>query len=248
MLVTGGLVNGIASSVIPSKYQKPIAQQSISLQKTWNPQTALQEPLPCQCSPVIWWHNSITIHINNFVTALLPLPVQFCHNVLQRQWFNWFISLCYFPIWIYIQNKLYEHNVTWHLSPATSLCTSCIASQLQCSINSYNWWSSSVVYCVYWQFNMSFYFPTWCTISLLNLLCSSTCFEQYYAHLQEDLIVSIQHLVPDFVTLLRWAFGAQVKRGRSPLLTCAPNGHLRRVTKSGTRCCIDTIKSSWRWA
>jgi len=28
-------------------------------------------------------------------------------------------------------------------------------------------------------------------------------FEQYYAHLQEDLIVSIQHLVPDFVTLLR---------------------------------------------
>jgi len=30
--------------------------------------------------------------------------------------------------------------------------------------------------------------------------------------------------------------------------TCAPNGHLRRVTKSGTRCCTDTIKSSWRWA
>ena len=31
-------------------------------------------------------------------------------------------------------------------------------------------------------------------------------------------------------------------------LNCAPNGHLRRVTKSGTTCCIDTIKSSWRWA
>ena len=28
-------------------------------------------------------------------------------------------------------------------------------------------------------------------------------FRAYYAHLQEDLIVSIQHLVPDFVTLLR---------------------------------------------
>ena len=52
---------------------------------------------------------------------------------------------------------------------------------------------------------------------------SSTCFEHYYAHRQEDLNVSIQHLVPDFVTLLRWPFGAQVKRGRSPLLTCAPN-------------------------
>jgi len=32
-------------------------------------------------------------------------------------------------------------------------------------------------------------------------LHSCTCFEHYYAHLQEDLIVSIQHLVPDFVTL-----------------------------------------------
>ena len=31
-------------------------------------------------------------------------------------------------------------------------------------------------------------------------------------------------------------------------LICAPNGHLRRVTKSGTRCCIDKIRSSWRWA
>ena len=55
-------------------------------------------------------------------------------------------------------------------------------------------------------------------------------------------------MVPDFVTLLRWPFGAQVKRGLRPVLTCAPNGHLRRVTNSGTRCCIDTIKSSWRWA
>ena len=30
-------------------------------------------------------------------------------------------------------------------------------------------------------------------------------------------------------------------------LFCTPKGHLRRVTKSGTRCCIDTIKPSWRW-
>ena len=42
-----------------------------------------------------------------------------------------------------------------------------------------------------------------------------TCFEQYYAHLQEDLMVCIQHLVPDFVTLLRGPFGVQVKRGLS---------------------------------
>ena len=34
-----------------------------------------------------------------------------------------------------------------------------------------------------------------------NLLDSSTCVEHYCAHLQEDLIVSIQHLVPDPFTL-----------------------------------------------
>ena len=44
---------------------------------------------------------------------------------------------------------------------------------------------------------------TGCTIPSLNPLHSSTCFDHYYAHLQEGLIVSIQHLVPDFVTLLR---------------------------------------------
>ena len=31
---------------------------------------------------------------------------------------------------------------------------------------------------------------------------SSTCFEQYYAHHQEDLIVYMHHLVHDIVTLL----------------------------------------------
>ena len=55
--------------------------------------------------------------------------------------------------------------------------------------------------------------PTWCIISLLNLLYSSTCFEHYCAHHQEDLIVYMHHLVPDIVTLLRRPFGTQVRRG-----------------------------------
>lgn len=125
------------------------AQHSISTQKTWNPCNSVART-SSKCSPVICGHNSITIHINNFVTALPPLPVQFCHNVLKGQWFNWFISLCYFHIWIYIQNKLHKHNFTWHLSPVTSLYTCCNASQLQWNINSYNWWSSSVAYSVFW--------------------------------------------------------------------------------------------------
>ena len=61
------------------------------------------------------------------------------------------------------------------------------------------------------------------------LLCSSS----------GDLIAYIHHLVPDIVTLLRRPFGTQVS---------VPNGLLRRVTISGTRWCIYTIKSSWWWA
>jgi hypothetical protein len=75
---------------------------------------------------------------------------------------------------------------------------------------------------------------SWCTISLLNLLHSSTCFEHYYAHLQEDLIVSIQHLVPDFITPRRWPFGAQVN-------LCTEQSPKERVTISGTRCCTSAI-------
>ena len=32
------------------------------------------------------------------------------------------------------------------------------------------------------------------------------------------------------VTLSKWHSGAQVERNRSPLSTCAPDGHLPRVT------------------
>ena len=38
----------------------------------------------------------------------------------------------------------------------------------------------------------------------------------------------MQHLVSGIVTLFRGLFGAQVKRG--PLLTCALNSHLKRMT------------------
>jgi len=46
MLVTGGLVPGIPRSAIPSKYQKPIAQHSVSTQKTQNPWKSTAEPPP----------------------------------------------------------------------------------------------------------------------------------------------------------------------------------------------------------
>ena len=64
--------------------------------------------------------------------------------------------------------------------------------------------------------------PTWCTISLLNLSYSSTCFEHYCAHHEEDFIVYTHHLVPDIVTL--------------------------EISEWGTRWCIYTIKPSWWWA
>jgi len=35
---------------------------------------------------------------------------------------------------------------------------------------------------------------------------------------------------------------------KSPLLTCAPNGLLWRLTITGTRWCIYAVKSSWWWA
>jgi len=50
-----------------------------------------------------------------------------------------------------------------------------------------------------------------------------------------EVIVSIRHLV--HVTLYRWPFGVQV--WMRLIQTCAPNGHLYRVTY--TRCHIDTI-------
>lgn len=52
MLVTGGLVSGIPRSVIPSKYQKPIAQHSVSTQKTRNPWKSAART-SSKCSPVI---------------------------------------------------------------------------------------------------------------------------------------------------------------------------------------------------
>ena len=52
-----------------------------------------------------------------------------------------------------------------------------------------------------------------------------------------ELIVSIRHLV--YVTLYRWPFGVQVWMSRSLIQTCAPNGHIYRVTY--IICRIDTV-------
>jgi hypothetical protein len=76
-----------------------------------------------------------------------------------------------------------------------------------------------------------FYLPTWCTIPLLYNICftlnSPTCFEQYYAHLQEVKIVLLQRLVS------------------SALYWCT----VQPLTESDdTRCCINTIWTFWRWA
>ena len=38
------------------------------------------------------------------------------------------------------------------------------------------------------------------------------------------------HAASGIVTLSKWSSGAQVKRGLSPLLKCAPDGHLLKVT------------------
>ena len=61
----------------------------------------------------------------------------------------------------------------------------------------------------------------------IKSIVSSTCFEHYCAHHQENLIVYMHHLVPDIVILL---IDRSVHK-----LTCVLNGLLRRVTISGNR-------------
>ena len=60
---------------------------------------------------------------------------------------------------------------------------------------------------------------------LIHLLYSSTCFEHYYAHLQDNYISTASVIV----TLFRWLFSTQVTTG-SPLVTCVLNSHLKRAT------------------
>ena len=62
---------------------------------------------------------------------------------------------------------------------------------------------------------------------LIHLLYSSTCFEHYCAHLQEDNCISTAF---GFVTLFGWLFSTQVTGGLSPLVACVLNSHLKRVT------------------
>ena len=50
---------------------------------------------------------------------------------------------------------------------------------------------------------------------LIDLLYSSTCFEHYYAHLQEDNYIST---ASGIVTPFRWLFRPQFTRGFSPLV------------------------------
>jgi len=48
------------------------------------------------------------------------------------------------------------------------------------------------------------------SLILIRLLYSSTCFEHYYAHLQEDNCIST---ASGIVTVFRWPFSTQVTRG-----------------------------------
>ena len=73
---------------------------------------------------------------------------------------------------------------------------------------------------------------------LIHLLHSSTCFEHYCAHLQEDNCIST---ASGIVTLFRRLFSTQV----SPLVTCVLNSHLKRVTIPDA---VLTQLSSWRRA
>ena len=54
-----------------------------------------------------------------------------------------------------------------------------------------------------------FFLPTWCTNSLIHFLHSSTCFEHYCAHLQEDNCINT---ASGIVTLFGWLFSTQVTR------------------------------------
>ena len=60
---------------------------------------------------------------------------------------------------------------------------------------------------------------------LMHLLHFSTCFEHYYAHLQEDNCIST---VSGIVTVFRWLFSTEVTK--SPPVTCVLNSHLKTVT------------------
>ena len=79
---------------------------------------------------------------------------------------------------------------------------------------------------------------------LIHLLHSSTCFERYCAHFQEDNCINT---ASGFVTLFRWRFSTQVIRQdkRSPLVTCVLNSHPKRVTIPDA---VLIQLSSWRWA
>ena len=77
---------------------------------------------------------------------------------------------------------------------------------------------------------------------VIHLLHSSTCFEKYYAHLQEDNCINT---ASGIVILFGWLFSTQVTRGKSRLLTCALNCHPKTVTLPDA---VLIQLSSWRWA
>jgi hypothetical protein len=62
------------------------------------------------------------------------------------------------------------------------------------------------------KYNDSLFSLTWCTYSLfiIHFLHSSTCFEHYYAYLQEVNCIST---ASGIVTVFRWLFSTQITRG-----------------------------------
>ena len=75
---------------------------------------------------------------------------------------------------------------------------------------------------------------------LIHLLHSSTCFEHYCAHLQEDSCINT---ASGIVNLFGWLFSTQVTRGL--LVICVLNSHIKRVTIPNA---VLRQLSSWRWA
>jgi len=95
----------------------------------------------------------------------------------------------------------------------------------------------------FYSLNLS-QWPTWCTNFLLNLLQSSTCFEQYLAHPQE--VELYFNAASGIVTLSKWLSGAQVEKELRSFSTFAPDGHLLRVTIPDAA--LKYNSTSWGWA
>ena len=74
-----------------------------------------------------------------------------------------------------------------------------------------------------------------------KILLSSTCFKHQSAHLQEDIVVYKQHMVPSLsIRVLVACWYAAIAAYQQATRTL--------IESDGTICCLYTTMSSWRWA